>query len=395
MILNQQAPAATPVLTERQYHIDWLKVFAISLLIPYHAAMLYGPAPFHVKNNDTHPAFLIFNELVGMWYAPLLFFLSGIGSWYALSYRSGGQYLMERVKRLFLPLVFGILVIVPPQTYFERVQKGQFSGSFLEFYPHVFNGIYPVGNLTWNHLWFITYLFFFSLVMLPVFLRLKKTYNRPGSVALAAFLSRKQNIFLLAVPVMLIEFLLRVDFPFGNQNLLADWANFLHFTLVFLYGFWIISQPSLYQSIARNRLLGLALGVAGVLLFYGLRFTGLEPQRGDTLAYRLLTAWQGLNAWCWVIALSGYAHVYLNKPSRWLSYFSKAFLPVYILHQTFVVAFGYYLVPLQAGVVTKYLLLVVAAYVATVGFYELFIKNIAPMRALFGLAAAKQTKRTP
>lgn len=50
----------------------------------------------------------------------------------------------ERNKRLLLSLIFGMLMIIPAQIYCERVLNQQFTGSYFDFYPSVFEFIsYP------------------------------------------------------------------------------------------------------------------------------------------------------------------------------------------------------------------------------------------------------------
>jgi len=70
---------------------------------------------------------------------------------------------------LLVPLCIGIVLLVPPQVYAERRLRGQFQGSFLAFFPHFFEGVYPHGNFSWHHLWFLGHLFLYSLLALPLF----------------------------------------------------------------------------------------------------------------------------------------------------------------------------------------------------------------------------------
>jgi fucose 4-O-acetylase-like acetyltransferase len=81
---------------------------------------------------------------------PLFFVLSGMSSFYALKGKRVGQFVSERVKRLLIPFIFGVFVLIPPQVYIERVSHGQYSGSFVRFFPHYFDGFYAFGgNFAW------------------------------------------------------------------------------------------------------------------------------------------------------------------------------------------------------------------------------------------------------
>ncbi len=371
-----------PALKQRRYDIDWLKVLCLVLLIPYHCALVYAPGPYIVKDPHTSNAFQVFAELIGMWHIPLLFFLSGMGAWYALQFRSSTQYAKERFRRLGIPLLAGMLIFIPPQIYMERLQKHQFSGTYGAFYLHLFDGIYPNGNLTWAHLWFIAYLLVFSLLLLPLFAWLKK---RSSSTPNKYFSTWKGQVFLWAIPLMGIEYTLRPAYPYGNQNLFSDWANFFFFLALVLYGFWYASQPRLYQLLVRCRHGALVLGITGTGLFYLLQFYGWLPEPDQHMAYRLLVAWQGFNAWTWIVVLCGYAYFYAHTSNAVLAYTSQAFFPVYILHQTVLIIAGYYLVPVAWPIGWKFLILTGFTYLSTWLLYEWIIRRVRFLRILLGL----------
>lgn len=164
---------------ERRYEIDWLRMFAVLLLIYFHTAVIFvHGTTYHIENRQKSVGLDIFTLFVDQWYMPLFFFIAGAATSFALRFRSGFQYVRERVKRLFIPLVFGTLVIIPPQIYYERLSEKVTYSSYIRFYPHFFQGIYPKGNFTWNQLWFIAYLFVFSLACLPLFLWLRGTVGK-------------------------------------------------------------------------------------------------------------------------------------------------------------------------------------------------------------------------
>jgi uncharacterized membrane protein len=143
--------------SQRRYDIDTLRIFAVFLLIYFHSAMIFNMWPvFHLKDNELSLEAAIFVSFLNLWHMPLFFFLAGMSTFYALDFRSGRLYTRERIKRLLIPLIFGILIVVPPQVYYERLSWWSetrhspinFSGSYLEFYPRFFFGIYPTGNFS-------------------------------------------------------------------------------------------------------------------------------------------------------------------------------------------------------------------------------------------------------
>ena len=165
---------------ERRYDIDWLRVLAMLTIFLFHCARFFNYEDWHVKNNQLDFGMSVFVEIVSQWIMPLFFILSAISVYYALDHRNNRLFINERFKRLVIPLVFGIFVLVPPQVYIERVSHSQFAGSFVQFFPHYFDGLYGFGgNFAWMglHLWYLEILFIFSLLTLPIFRYLRNRDN--------------------------------------------------------------------------------------------------------------------------------------------------------------------------------------------------------------------------
>lgn len=250
---------------DRRYYIDVLRVLATLLLIYFHTARAFDLEPWHVRNAQLSFGMDLFKGFISIWHVALFFLLAGASAYLALRLRSGRQFTSERVRRLFIPFVVGVLLVVPPQVYLERISTAltrqspiDFHGSFLQFYPHFFEGLYPHGNLGWHHLWFVIYLFVISLALLPLFLSLRD--GRPGAALRArftAFVSRGRNIFFLALPLVVIDTALRGVCP-GPPN---DWAAILHYATVMFYGFLLVSDRRLEDAAERNIRLGLIGGM--------------------------------------------------------------------------------------------------------------------------------------
>lgn len=368
----------------RYYYLDWIKVLCISLLVPYHAAMIFGPAHFGIKNLSTNIGYNIFNEMIGMWYFSILAFISGAAVLFSLRNRTTGQFILSRVTRLFIPLLFGMLVIIPPQVYVERLQKQQITPGYLDFYSHLFDGVYPVGNLNWAQLWYIAYLFVLSLLLLPICVYIK---NRPHILQEGFRYVQKAPYLLIlwALPLMLIEYFLRAYFPFGNQNLVSDWANVLHLSVLFLYGYIIMRSAYLQDAMLNSRKLALLLGLTGALLYYIPYIAGnFSPYQQPAYILRWLDTWRGFNAWCWILAIVGYAHYYLNNNNTILQYTSKAFLSVYILHQTIILCAAYFVVQWNMPSFVKFLILTIVSYTLSLLIYQFIILRVRFIRFLFG-----------
>src|SRR5262245_12289406 len=170
----------------RRADLDWLRVLAFGLLILYHAGMAWSGWSWHVTSSDSIAWLREGMRFLNRWRMPLLFLVSGAAVMLALGSRPAGPFVRDRLRRLLLPLAFGMIVLVPPQVYLERLYRGQFDGSFLDWLPQAFHGVYPAGNLSWHHLWFLAYVLVLTLALVrPVwFLRplfgLKAATARPG-----------------------------------------------------------------------------------------------------------------------------------------------------------------------------------------------------------------------
>lgn len=242
---NNMEKVGNSVQANRQFYIDWLRVGAMFLLLFYHSARLFNVDPWHIKNAVLNLGFQYFTRFLDIWHMPLFFILAGASVWFALDHRTPGSFTKERILRIFVPLIFSMLIIVPPQVFTQRVFDGDFTGSFLAWYPHTFQGIYSMdnsasGNLSWHHLWFLAYLFFFSLLLIPIFWYFKNAKRKYIILSLARFMEKPGALFLPAIPLIIINFTLRSTYGWGNQNLIDDWANFLFYSLTFFYGFLLV-----------------------------------------------------------------------------------------------------------------------------------------------------------
>ena len=92
-----------------------MRTFVVMGLFLFHSARVFDTTEWYVKNDRTSEFVDVLLSFAAMWGMPLLFVVSGMGIWYSLRSRTIGAFAGERVHRLLVPLVFGMLVIVPPQ----------------------------------------------------------------------------------------------------------------------------------------------------------------------------------------------------------------------------------------------------------------------------------------
>jgi glucans biosynthesis protein C len=376
-------------------YIDWLRIMAVLLLIYFHSARIFDDRePFYVKSEQLSRALSALIIVIGAWQMQLFFLLSGAGSFFALGFRSGGQYAWERFKRLFIPLVFGTCVIVPPQGYYTLLGKAGFDKSYLAYLPQFFAfnpataGGYR-GTFEWAHLWFLAYLFTFSLLCIPIFLYLKKESGRKLVDRLAGFFEKPGVIFLPAVWLAILEMALRPRWP-GFQTLINDWANFTTYISYFIFGFVFCMDDRFAKAIERQLKIVAALAI--VCMFSLLAIETIDPKipEGYNPARLLLDAFHAVNTWVWVIALIGLGRKFLNFKHWPLDYLNQAAFPFYVLHQTAIVLIGWYVIRLNTNVAVKYLLITTLALFTTLVIYDSFVRRTNPTRFLFGMKPIKK-----
>ena len=238
--------------SDRRYDLDWVRVITIIVVFVFHCGRFFDFTQWHLKNDQLYFPIDAFNFFANLWQMPLLFLVSGAAAWFSLGTRNAGRFVNERVGRLLVPLAFGILVIVPPQVYFERIYKHQFDGSFIAFYPHFFQGIYSYlgpGNFSWHHLWFLAYLFVITLIVLPLLVYLRSKKGRDLIDRLLSFSSKPEAIFVYVLPMWLFLAALQPLFPGGEQNLIYDWAFVLNFLCYFVYGYLFCTDRRLWDTV--------------------------------------------------------------------------------------------------------------------------------------------------
>ncbi len=376
---THQVSAARPG-RDREYGLDWLRVFAFGVLIFYHSGMAFVSWDWHIKNGETSRALEFVMLFFNRWRLPLLFFISGAGVCFSLRRRNWRYFAGERLRRLLIPLVFAMFVVVPPQIYFEHLHRGRHYASYGEFYRTVFQFVpYPEGSFSWHHLWFVAYILVFSLVGIPAFAFLKGSSGRRFVSWMASQFERYPfTLYLISVPSLLVALSLGPHWP-TTHNLVADWANLIGSFVTFLWGFVIASERRLLDLIQRRRREFLCVALVLFGLFYGTRGTSW-PAWGH-IAMELVSTYLGMAC---IFALVGYARNAIRDSGPWLTYANQAVYPFYIVHQTITVALVYYVVQWNWGVGPKLAVTMLGTFAGSWCAFELFRRS-RPTRALFGI----------
>jgi glucan biosynthesis protein C len=349
-------------------------VLAVLLLIPFHSARVFDVFdPFYVKSSQTSAGLSwAVVAFLNPWHMPLLFVLAGAATWLALGHRRSKAYLGERTRRLLVPFLFGLLVIVPPQGFLAGRFRGSHGsvGSFLGDYWTIDGDLSGyTGSFTPAHLWFIGYLFLFSALALPLLVRWR------GRQLRARWL-------LVAMPLVLLA---ANELPAPNDGPQNPW----YALALFLAGFLLLADPDAERAVHRRWRALLAAALATMATVLTVWHAGIADRWADgsplDVGFSLV---EQANTWLWVLALLGAAKALLSTPARGLGYASEASLPFYVLHQTVIVAVAYLIVSWNLPVWAKFAALCLAATALTLALYEV-VRRPAPTRFLFGMKPSR------
>ena len=255
--------------SDHKHYIDWVRVLAFFLLIFFHCTMPFVTIGWEVKNAETSIGLTRLIYWLHQWRLPLLFFVSGVGIHFSLRKRTVLAFALERIVRLFIPLLFAMFFLTPAQVYIEKLQKGKISGSYLDFYPTVWELTpYPEGTLTWSHLWFVVYLFVFCMLLLPVFAFFKIKVIQHLQEKLSKILSYPSTFVVMFVPFTYYFYTLYLRYP-EQQSLLNDWFLFIFSITLVLYGYLLGGNTQFWETCEKYRLyfLGTALVCIGILYY--------------------------------------------------------------------------------------------------------------------------------
>ena len=387
-IVSQQTGSAARA-APRLHYLDWLRVLAFGAVFLYHSSRFFDSSDWHIKNSQASPLVDTLKGIFDLWGMPLIFLISGASIFLAL--RPGGalRFLRDRVLRLLVPLAFGVLVLAPPQLYLERLTHGQFQGSFLEYLPVYFRDwrLWN-GEFEWTgvHLWYLAYLFLFTLVLLPLFAALKSPTGQRMTGFLARLSARPGAIFLWVLPGALLIIL---GDPYGLMGPAPteDVAR-LFLSAFVIYGFLVFSDLRIQQAIIRQRRIALVLALVLILALPAI--TGLLEEDPSFLIYALAMLLASVLVWSCLLAVLGYGMRYLTANHRLLAYANEGVLPFYIIHQPVILIIGYFIIPLPLSILAKYLIIAPLAFGITLGLYEFGIRRVNLVRRVFGLKPRKQ-----
>jgi glucans biosynthesis protein C len=370
------------------YWVDWLKVLAVAGVFYYHSAMIFVLAPWMIANRDRS---IVLTGIAGFGFffgMPLLFLLSGAASVFALRSRSITEFVRLRFVRLVIPLLVGLALLSPLQAYFVEASKG-YGEPIWQYYPQFFATVTVFWDPRWfgaygYHLWFLAFLFLYSVLALPIFIGLRRDTGRRVLGKLADFCEHPGGLFVFIVPLVLAQVSLRAKFPWYQ-----DWTDFVYLLVFFICGYLILAEPR-FQTILRRYgpstlRVALALGAVFLVLMKPGWFIRWERYPGYAPGYIAYQFIRTTLVWALLVYLLFVGIRFLNFRNRFLDYASEAVMPFYVLHHPVLVAIGFYVIQWSTSLWVKHAVITLTALVATVALYEVGVRRFAATRWLFGM----------
>jgi fucose 4-O-acetylase-like acetyltransferase len=388
----------------RLHYLDWLRVIAIFGVFIFHTVRPFDFLDWAVNNKELSLAATIFVVFLYPWGMPLFFLISGAGTFFALKRRSYKQYIMERVNRLLIPYITGSILLTPIQGYFEVIHKKLYSGTFYEFiidgtvFQYFIVRFRDVGWGTrifgaWGfHLWFIGFLFLYSLMAIPIFRWLKGENGSRFTVFILKLVSKRLGVLLFIIPLALIQIFLNPIFP--SQN---DWADFLYQFLFFVYGYILFSDERFLKAIQKDWLILISLSIVSSVLVLSTVASGFT----DSISVpRSLTAliirWgvYSVNSWVWIVSLILLGTRYLDYENNLLQYCNQAVMSFYFIHHPVIIGIAFYVVQWNLNIFIKIFSVILGSFVITLGVYEVIIKRISFLGNLLGVKNVRACNST-
>lgn len=378
----------------RRHDLDWIRVGAFFLLILYHVGMFYVPWEWHVKSPHPVEALEPVMLLTNPWRLTLLFLVSGSATRFMADKVSVGALTWARIARLLPPLLFAMLVIVPPQSYYQVVEyaaahpgwSGSVDGFWLKYATASGHWCSPQGCLitpTWNHMWFVAYLLFYTLVLAALLL----VWRRLGEHLQVAAERVLSGSGLILWPILFLGLLRATLYVrYGETHALVGdhYVHAVSFS-AFLLGFGLAKSEVLRQRliVARWPALGLAAVAYAAWATFAYIYRGDTPvpPHGLRLVMRFV---QPTDAWCAIVAILGFGAKHLNRGGPVLRYLTLGVFPFYLVHQTLIVTAAHHLAKLGLPQPLEAVILIVFTFAGCLATYEI-VRRIPGVRLLFGL----------
>ncbi len=368
--------------TKRRYYLDWLRVISVFAVFIHHVLMPFNGDDFHIMNTQSSKLLDDIMVYFEQFRLPLLFLISGVGTIYSFSKRNWKSFVFERGKRLLIPLVFGVFILIPPQTYFENYNL--YNSFFIE-YPKL------IVKFKVNHLWFIESLFLMSLLYIPFILFFRSSKSDSIKMQIEKY-TKKYGFFSWCFVLAFVRVITKYYFPENDKSFMNP-SSTLYFGFFFVSGIIICSTSDLWRLLLKERRKNLYFLLASTMIFYSYYFIPSEyisPYLSLQIRWSIWYIVCCLVSWSAIITCLGYSQQLLNRESRLLKKLNEAVYPFYMLHQTVIIVIGYFILKINASISAKIALLLLSSFIIIAILYLTVIYPFSWLRFLFGMKRNKE-----
>ncbi len=380
-------------MTARRYDLDWLRFGAFGLLILYHVGMVFVPWDYHIKT--AHPARWVEAPmlLTNAWRMALLFVISGVAARHLLAkLERPGAFARARTARLAVPLLFVMVALAPPTLWVDVTVNHGYARGLLAFWAGDywrFDKSLGVVVPTWDHLWFVVYLWLYCLILAAA-----AALVRDGTRLQARFDTLFGGARLVTLPIawlVAVRLLLGNRFP-ETHALVDDWQMHLVYGGAFVFGIGLAGSRTLWAGIARVwRPMAVAALIGWAVVVWADLGLADDVTLGAVALVAVRTA-RAVQTWGAIVALLGLAAHFWNHDHRWRATLTEAVFPAYIVHQPLIVGLEFALRPFGLPGWGEAAILIPATAAGCAAFY-LIGRRVGWLRPLIGLA--RQTSAAP
>lgn len=355
--------------------LDWVRVFVIFAVFLHHVGMPFNGDDWLIMNETSSKLLddiMVFFEQFRL---PILFLVAGAGASLLLNRRTAKAFAWDKVKRLFIPLLVGMLFINPPQLFFENPADYT---SLWHAYPKIALRFESI------HLWFIEYLLVFSILGIAVFRALKSLIGERLIGGVTGLSTKWWGLMSFGILVAGLRTSLKPFFPSDDHGV-ENLSSSLFYFFFFVMGMILMHRKELWQNLGANWKINTGIFAGLIPIFYFYYFVDFSAYASTKTLWSIWWGLCSLLAWAAALSVMGIAQRFLTKTPAWLMKANTLIYPFYILHQTVIVIFAYYIVQWQAGLALKGVALLGSAFLTTSAICVLVIYPFNPMRFLFGL----------
>lgn len=374
---------ASAIPHDRRADIDALRVGALLLLILYHLLLTYSGMDFwrvRSAHNGYWADYII--TLLRPWRLALVFFIGGVAVRFMLERKPLGAFLWDRTSKLLTAFAFAVIVLAPPLRYVRLDDMGLHQPAYIDYLLHQAPYVQPYLGIhlpEFAHAWFLPYLFVYSVgaALLwrfapSVFRALQQAIENLPALALV-----------IGVGIAFAAFTAVIEPAVPPTNMLpTDLSGHLRWAPVFLCGVLIARSDVFWSKLDAVKWRVATIMVALTPLNVGFLWLHLHDHMQDPTLWRIV---RGVYGGVALFGILAFAHAMIRKPSPTLTYASDAILPVYLLHQTCLVVAADAVTKLNWPGPIEFAVLLGATMLAPIAIYQLFVRNVTPLRVLFGL----------